>query len=522
MLGIEIAMEQDPGGPYLLSSLDLMEYDKAPFVGHPGITLQFYLHGLLNLCYHFFNGDESLSIQTYTARNVDLVYFWAKCGMSLLHILSFLLLLYFATLMFSKETATIATILYATSFAPMYYYSRISPEPIIVIIFLAVIIILYKIYDSTIPTNSPRMAFAVLALAILSVAAIITKPHILAITPIVILFSIIHAGLKNAKTNKRSYTSAVYMPLLFAITTLLLFFPLSSKIDWPQYLVYNRGILQGDYHFYGSPRTGFNLFSFLSSHCVSIIGDYLKHIKAFIATNLLYHFRTNNITSLFIVTEWTVLATAAYGSYQYFARKRNHLSIWIWVGFFLLFNLSTYIIKPRFNYLFLFQVIFSIFAAYGLNVLFDKYLIKTKYSRIGALAIALLVMHYTAIYSVINSRFDDVKMYRSRCQPYYEAINKLQHDHKLGIVFTGNNPVNTLPLDLSIDFIDPQSHIVRAINSTHIKISKDRLLSLGSKAELVKYLEKNQISSIIEVSVDGHPFGNCIAASNWINKQYGH
>ena len=310
------------------------------------------------------------------------------------------------------------------------------------------------------------------------------------------------------------------MPLLFLLASIALFFPFSAKVDWPEYFIFWRGVMQGNYHAYGAPRETFSLYNFLFNNCVGIFLDYLYHIKVFLTTNLIYHFRTNNVTSLFMLTEWSVLVTAAYGGFHYFTRNRDRLSFWIFPGCFLIFNLATYIVKPRFNYLFLFQVIFSVFAAYGLGVLFDRYLIKTKYSRILAIATAILVMHYTAVYSVINSRFDDVKTYRSRCRPYYEATNKLKHDQRLGIVFTGSKPVETLPLKLSWDFIDQESPIMREISSTYVQLSRDKLLSMENKAELTDYLDKNRISLIIETSASGQPLRESIPANKWVENQF--
>ena len=520
VMGIKTATDNDPGGPYVISAVELLEHDKALFVGHPGLTLQYFLYGILTSWYHFSNSDSAFSFQAYVARNLDRAFFWSKIGMSLLNLISFALLFYFSSLLFEREIAAIATLLYMTSFPAMLYFSKISPEPLIVIVFVAILIIFYKIHDRSISLNSFSGISAAVCLAFLSMAAIFTKLNLMLATPLIAMCFIVYTGWTTARESRISYFSIIHVPLIFLLSAVGFFFLFSFKINWREFFAYWNGVLRGDYHAHATSKGQLNLIQFISYNTLEMIREYLIHIKIFVTEDLFHHFRTNSRSSLNVITEWSLVVTSIVGACYYIARNRNRLIFWTWPGLFLAINLLFYIVKPVYNYLFLFQVIFSIFAAYGLSGMIDKYLDKSRINRNYLIAIAIIFIHYLSIYSVINSRFDDVKMYRSRCKPYYEAVKKLDHDQKLGVVFAGIKPTIELPLELSWDFVDQRSNIRREVASTYVLIDKNTFSSFESNEEIDAYFKINRIGYIIEAEADGQPIGDYVSTDRWIRNYY--
>ena len=136
VLGVPLWMENDPSGSYIASAHELYTSEGGPlFPGHPGTTLQLMLLGLQRT-YDAVANHQALTFTEFTARNIAQVTVLSKLLATVLHLVSFYLVYHFARhILCGARGARLATLGYATCFPVLYYISRVSVEPLMVIAF---------------------------------------------------------------------------------------------------------------------------------------------------------------------------------------------------------------------------------------------------------------------------------------------------------------------------------------------------------------------------------------------------
>lgn len=126
----------------------------------------------------------NLNFTEFTARNIHRVFFLSKCLISVLHLLSFFLFFLFSQkLLSNKRAAWIAMLAYATSFPILYYMSRISVEPLMVIFFLSTFLSIWS-YNSHWQKKNWWKTYLLAGLAgAMAISGLVTKLNHLAPLP---------------------------------------------------------------------------------------------------------------------------------------------------------------------------------------------------------------------------------------------------------------------------------------------------------------------------------------------------
>lgn len=183
---LEMWLNDDPGGSYIPAAHDLILHPGTScYSGHPGLPLQFLLAieqlVLWSLARVF---GSTLDITSFVARNTRAVWTVATSSMLLLHLASFAALYRFSLVLTpSRQNARLAVCLYATSFPLLYYLTRVSVEPTVVIFFLATAVCVARAASPPEGRATP-VAWASLA-GLCSISAFFSKVHLMAPWPLV-------------------------------------------------------------------------------------------------------------------------------------------------------------------------------------------------------------------------------------------------------------------------------------------------------------------------------------------------
>ena len=157
-------VEADPGSYYFASAHELAWRESPLFVGHPGATLVPLLRLVQSALYHL-GADGDVSFTRFTAQHLPRAFLASKLLMTALHLLSFVALHHLARrLLGGRRAAALAVLGYATSLPALYYLSRISVEPLMILFFAAAFLSTWRSEDLA-RAGRPRAALAFAGLA---------------------------------------------------------------------------------------------------------------------------------------------------------------------------------------------------------------------------------------------------------------------------------------------------------------------------------------------------------------------
>lgn len=232
VFGTELWLENDPGGSYVASAHELFLSDQGPlFPGHPGTTLQLLLCALQH-AYSWIAGDERYSYTSFTARHIHRVFFLSKMLVAALHALGVYFVYRLAKALHQREGAAVAAALgYATCLPFLYYLSRISVEPLLVLFFVTTFLSLAACHrrleagDSTGALVSGGLA------GVLAVSGSFSKLNLLGPLPFFgLAYLLARAGFGSAA--RVPVSRRLPSCLAFALTALLAGLLYSRLVDW--------------------------------------------------------------------------------------------------------------------------------------------------------------------------------------------------------------------------------------------------------------------------------------------------
>jgi hypothetical protein len=232
VFGTELWLENDPGGSYVASAHELFLSDQGPlFPGHPGTTLQLLLCALQHV-YHWVAGDDGYSFTAFTARHIARVFFLSKMLVATLHALCVYFVYRLARALHQRKGAAVAAALgYATCLPFLYFLSRISVEPLLVLFFVTTFLSLVACHRR-LEAGDSRGALVSAGLAgALAVSGSFSKLNLLGPLPFFGLAYLLARG---------GFGAAALVPLSrrlpsclsFALTTLLAGLLYSQLVDW--------------------------------------------------------------------------------------------------------------------------------------------------------------------------------------------------------------------------------------------------------------------------------------------------
>ena len=184
VIGVPLWWNGDPGAGYVVGSLYAFTPSRHEFVGHPGLPIQLAVGAFAHLIYfisRISGGGESFF--DFWARNFRGLFILGSCIIALFHVASFHVLFAFAKrIAGDAKIAFIAVLAYATSLPVLFYASRVSPEPLLVIAFLLTVLSLWNAIEFS-GTNSRKARNWTILAALATVFGVYSKIHLAALLP---------------------------------------------------------------------------------------------------------------------------------------------------------------------------------------------------------------------------------------------------------------------------------------------------------------------------------------------------
>jgi hypothetical protein len=394
--------ELDPGSFYVAAAHDLRFGTPALFLGHPGTPLLLVLEGVQHAVYALAGGPE-LSSAAFTARNLPLVFFASKLLMTVLHLVSFAFLFAFARRLLRDELAAWCACLgYATSLPALYYVSRISVEPIMMICIFASFLALWRWEDLEGAANAMRARlFAALA-GVAAVTGVVTKFNFMAPLPFLLLLEAALTSRSVGPERRAREKSLALLALASASFVTLWFW--SNWIDWMPFFSFWSGVPPA----WNSAARTWNLLPAPTSAGVLPLAEF-----AFVSV---------------AVVGWVDVVRRGT------APRRRVLFVSLFLAFTLLvFLFRVYLERSwlPFHYFLpatgLLAVFFGAATARMLRGLTRSWPVA-----VAAGALWLLVVHGLAIYAVVDSRLRDVVVYQE-LRPTFEWIARLAPQQRIGV-----------------------------------------------------------------------------------------
>jgi hypothetical protein len=235
--------EFDPGSFYVGAAHDLARGETPRFVGHPGTPLLLLLH-VIQKAYYASAAPTGLSFSEFTARHLPTVFWLSKLAMTLLHLVSLRLLFLFARgLLGNPDAALFATFGYATSLPVLYYLSRISVEPLMMICFFGAFIATWR-YEELARAGQTRPALGYVALAAAAAATgAVAKLHFMGPLPFFLAVYVLLRGRRGDPRIPRRTRILASLGLLAVSGALVLGY--SQWINWRAFIMIWRTIASG-------------------------------------------------------------------------------------------------------------------------------------------------------------------------------------------------------------------------------------------------------------------------------------
>lgn len=373
VFGATLWNEGDPGGYYIPSAHELYSSNgRLLYPGHPGLTLQILLHAI-QAAHHAAFAPAGAGFSEFTAANLARIFLLSKLAMTAAHAASFGLFLAFARRLLKNERAALlATFGYATSWPVLYYLSRVSVEPLMVVCFLATFLALWK------HEGEGGAGWAALA-GFAAVSGLATKFHLLWPLPLIGLASLV-------RRPKGLLAFAGAAAATFGLYSLLL--------DWRDF------------------------FAYWEVQAV-LAGSPIRHVLFGIPRMPLAHWLPGPTRSgIFLLCEGPLLATAAYGLYLHLRRPGVQRARLAWLAAAVGCSLAAWAYRSiavsgdfhAFHYLFPFMLLAAVFFGEGSEALLARAPASGK-------VLWLVLIHGVALNAALDTRVKDAKFYR-KVKPY--------------------------------------------------------------------------------------------------------
>ncbi len=394
VFGAELWYENDPSGSYIASAHELLSAPSPLFPGHPGTPLQL---GLLGVQGAYFTAvaPDGMGFTEFTARHIDRVHELSKLFATALHLASFFAVYAFAArLLSSRRAARFATFAYATSFPVLYFLSRVSVEPLMVLFFCTTVLAVWRAQREY-ERGASGAAWCALA-GVLAASGLVTKLHFLGPLPgfaMLVLFV-------GTKAPRRERIRAVLAVLVGTAVALAAW---SFVIDW--------GELADKWLRVGQIRgSGRRYESFWPGATPG---------------------------GLFLLCELLLVVLGTIGLVRSLRNRPERRAATLWVSLYVLFSLAIwgYRVIARggdfrcFHYLFFFVMWLAVFAGDLTNDAFARFGAR---ARIAASGLWLVLLHGVALASLVETRAYDGEQF-ARIADVHALVRSLEPDETIAL-----------------------------------------------------------------------------------------
>jgi hypothetical protein len=419
----------DPAGFYFGAGVHFFGDDRSA-VGHPGLTLQLFLHLILRVFHvgHSFFG-ESVAFEPFIAKNIHWLFFICEVAVTALHVLSFYVLYRFARrLLPDRSPCLLAVLAYATTFPTLFYLSRISPEPLLIVFFLGTIISVWNLQQQAVAAELRKAYLWAVSAALCAAAAFYTKIHLAGPLIPFVFFQILFEKHARDDSVSRRLRGRLPMAALFAASAALALWGGSLQMDWPVFARYSYDYMPGR-------------DSEASDASGAIAPDYLKAIErtpAYLASRVpvflkLYTMNSTN-EGVFALAEFFFLVCALLGLIRYVRVHPESRSRIAWLAAYWVLMAPVLIHRASFHYYFIPLALASIFTGYVIWEWIGYVARNGERRRFWLGALVTLVLHGAAIVFYVNTRRQDAGFYRTQWLPYHQALDQLPYGQRIAVI----------------------------------------------------------------------------------------
>ena len=408
VFGAPMWLEHDPGGPYITSANGLFQGENGPhYPGHPGLPLQLLLRGIQQAQYAVGAGDSGLTFTEFVARTLPSTYLYSKLLITVLHLLSFVAVYRFSLqLLLPERAALLATFGYATSFPVLYYLSRVSVEPLMVLFFLATFLCIWECQRQLVRSSSAAVLWAALA-GLNAGLGFVTKMAFLGPLPVYGLLLLLSSA--PAADSSSGAQTKLKLAIAYGLAGLFVLAGSSVIIDWVEFFTLWRSVATIRNQMVTSPLPGINA------------------------------------SGIFLLTEGVFVAIGFVGWLWFLQTKKDARARMTWVSVYVGYSLLIwgYRVISRgldfraFHYLFLLLPVLSVTFGFILDLALRRIAPQARGARGLVVALALvLLFHGGSLWAAADSRARDVQAY-APLAPLHALISTLGPDEFIGLTAKG-------------------------------------------------------------------------------------
>jgi hypothetical protein len=430
LFGVPMWTEADPAGYYLVSAHQLYAFHgRLLYPGHPGLPLQILLNALQWL-YYGLAAPAGQGFTAFVAKNFAQVYFYSKMTATALHAASFGLLYAFARkLLGGRERAALFAVFgYATSLPVVYYVSRVSVEPLMIVFFLGSFLCVWRSLEET---RSPgRSALWAAAAGAASIAGLTTKFHLLWPLPALCFAHLVFGDEPPWKRSSGRLRASRAPAAAFAAAALAALALSALLLDWRDFFAYWAvGGMDG-----GTVGSG---LAGLVARQAGVLAAIVRGAAAMPAANWL---PGETKSGAYFLCELPMLAAAAWGAVLLFRRGAARAGRWFWPCAAVAYTVLIWAYRclgvsgdfHGFHYLFVLTALAAVPFGAASDALFERRRWTGSEEACAGLALVLLV-HAFALCGAVGSRSADAASYR-RTRAFAAALAGTREGERVALL----------------------------------------------------------------------------------------
>lgn len=405
--------ETDPGGFYFATAHELAWGEAPLFVGHPGATLLPLLRGVQSALYHTTSEGE-VSFTRFTVQHLPEAFLASKLMMTALHLLSFAALYAVSKqLLRDDHAAAVATLGYASSLPVLYYLSRISVEPLMVLCFALGFWAIWRCEDRAVEgTARGALGYAGIA-GVAAASGAVTKLAFLGPLPFFLALYLIVGRSRPFTSHSIDWPIRLRALAVFAAACVVTLTLYSQIIDWRAFAGTWETLAQ-------TPSGRWSSFDFIPG---------LGAPRILLAAEL----------------GFVVCATAGWGLFVVRRPDQRGRALWLSAYGAYALALFTYRVALEgsfrpFHYAFIPLAVGAVFFGHFSVTIWRRFSSKWSWRSGVALALWLMILHGVGLAAVVDSRRHDAAEFARR-QPFFSLISQVGPRDRLGVMRSPLSPM---------------------------------------------------------------------------------
>jgi len=446
LFGVTYPVNWDPDGFYIGAGITFSESRYAGFVGHPGIPLIFCIHAISRLMHiaSFFSGP-AVDFAAFAAKNIFWIILAVKLFITCCYLASFYAVYSVARFYLTKTSSQIAIAAYATTGIVLYYFNKISPEPLLVFFVFFSLWAMFR-YVGTHRASGVSYAYLILS-ASAAALALLTKIAIALPLPVFILGYILSHRMIAAGDKAKGAA-------LFLVSFLTVLFLAGQKVDWTYFF---------NYWFNYAPGTpSYAVGRGVAANIVSAFMAAYENIFQFVLDLFVWEawlpgrssFRGHFNAAALPYLVCSVVGLAMYWKQNPDMRRRVLAILVLCIA---LAPLVMY--RAAHHYYVIHLAVASFFAGYCVSSLAGR--VSSSRARTAAVAlVSVLLVNSLSAAIFLRAKYADMREYARWWKPYFTALNEMRRKDRIAIVAVSD--MTDIPGRIVSYYVDQRSPLCRA------------------------------------------------------------